>query len=243
MSKAAGTVRQQWLAEFFTRKAPPRDVATTIARFVTGQILTMPEPLRRSMGGVRQTRLFELFGQPDPDAAAKNTVPGLWMLALVPIAVAYELEMTGDGDHRNTWRTDGTYSPCSRKDAGTWLRFTAEPGYPLSPIEQAVVDEIPCLGDSPEAATDTYTGIRGDDEKEGGTDAGDDAVSQEDQEAPDQEEPGQAEGARTQGHAEAGTAPADAGAPDDAKPRSAAGSPDQASTATAEACDIETNLE
>ena len=39
---AAGEVRRRWLPQLFARRAAPREVA----RFVAGQLLTMPEPLR-----------------------------------------------------------------------------------------------------------------------------------------------------------------------------------------------------
>lgn len=141
---AAGTVRQRWLSEFLSRKAPPSGSAAVIARFVTTQLITMPQPLRQALGGIRDHR--ELGG-PAADAAETASQPRLWLLALAPIAAAYEDQMTGTGDQRATWRTD-RYAPCPRADAGTWLRFTAQIGYQLSPVEQAVADGVPYLGDS-----------------------------------------------------------------------------------------------
>ncbi|MET8142722.1 hypothetical protein ABZU32_20660 [Sphaerisporangium sp. NPDC005288] len=74
------------------------------------------------------------------------------MISLVPIATAYEREITGDGERRNTWRED-KYSPCTRTDAGVWLRFITEigasHGYEPSPIEKAVADGVPYRGDNP----------------------------------------------------------------------------------------------
>jgi hypothetical protein len=81
-------------------------------------------------------------------------MPRLWLLALAPVAAAYEDQMTGTGDQRATWRTD-RYSPCPREDAGAWLRLTAQLGYQLSPVEQAVADGVPYLGDSAHAAGNT----------------------------------------------------------------------------------------
>ncbi|MEV6986540.1 ParB/RepB/Spo0J family partition protein [Sphaerisporangium sp. NPDC051017] len=175
---AAGTVRQQWLHEFLMLKTPPRNVASTIARFITEQLVTMPEPLCRALGGARHSRLFESFGSPTPETVAKSTQPGLWMIALAPIATAYEREITGDGERRNTWRED-KYSPCTREDAGAWLRFIADigakHGYEPSPIEKAVADGVPYRGDNPaedlikEADTDqtsTETAVAGQDPEE-----------------------------------------------------------------------------
>ncbi|MET8160312.1 ParB/RepB/Spo0J family partition protein [Sphaerisporangium sp. NPDC005289] len=149
---AAATVRQQWLREFLAHKTPPKNVAATIARFVTEQLVTMPEPLCRALAGARHTQVFETFGSPTALNVAKSSQQGLWMIALAPIATAYEREITGDGERRNTWRED-KYSPCTRTDAGAWLRFITEigasHGYEPSPIEKAVADGVPYRGDNP----------------------------------------------------------------------------------------------
>jgi ParB family chromosome partitioning protein len=107
----------------------------------------MPQPLRQALGGIRDHRIYRELGGPAADAAETASQPRLWLLALAPIAAAYEDQMTGTGDQRATWRTD-RYAPCPRADAGAWLRFTAQMGYQLSPVEQAVADGVPYLGDS-----------------------------------------------------------------------------------------------
>ncbi|MET8142721.1 ParB N-terminal domain-containing protein [Sphaerisporangium sp. NPDC005288] len=68
---AAGTVRQQWLREFLSHKTPPKNVAATIARFVTEQLVTMPEPLCRALAGARHSELFQTFGDPAAQTVAK----------------------------------------------------------------------------------------------------------------------------------------------------------------------------
>ena len=61
--------------------------------------------------------------------------------------------MAGDGDRRNTWRTD-RWAPCSRKEAGRWLTFLASLGYELSAIEQAVARGVPYEGEDTPAEPD-----------------------------------------------------------------------------------------
>ena len=68
------------------------------------------------------------------------------MIALGPVITAYEYAMT-EAEGRNTWRTD-RYSPCPRRDAGTYLTFLAAIGYQLSAIEQAVADGTAWTGDT-----------------------------------------------------------------------------------------------
>lgn len=145
---AAGTVRQRWLAEFLCRKSPPSGTGSLVAQFVTTQILTMPQPLRQALGHIRDHEMYQTLGGPAADAAASAAQPRLWVLALAPIAASYEDQMTGTGDQRSTWRTD-RYAPCPRADASGWLKFLAQAGYALSPIEQAVADGVPYRGDAP----------------------------------------------------------------------------------------------
>ena len=68
---------------------------------------------------------------------------------LGPIVTAYEQAMT-EGEGKNTWRTD-RYSPCPRREAGTYLAFLASIGHQLSPIELALVNDTPYTGDTPPA--------------------------------------------------------------------------------------------
>jgi hypothetical protein len=166
---SAGTVRQRWLSEFLSRKAPPSGSAAVIARFVTTQLITMPQPLRQALGSIRDRRVYRELGGPAADAAETASQPRLWLLALAPIAAAYEDQMTGDGDQRATWRTD-RYAPCPRADAGAWLRFTARLGYPLSPVEQALADGAPYLGDSADGNEPAVAGDPGLDDADGDQD-------------------------------------------------------------------------
>jgi ParB family chromosome partitioning protein len=48
---AAAEVRKRWLKQLFARRAAPKEAA----RFVTTQLLTMPEPLRLGLGGAHST--------------------------------------------------------------------------------------------------------------------------------------------------------------------------------------------
>ncbi len=145
---AAGKVRHRWVAEFLGRKTPPSGSGTLVAQFVTTQILAMPQPLRQALGGIGSTEIYQRLSGPAPGEAATAAQPRLWMLALAPIAAAYEDQMTGTTVSRSTWRTD-RYSSCPRGDAGAWLSFLARAGYPLSPIEQAVAGGVPYQGDTP----------------------------------------------------------------------------------------------
>jgi ParB family transcriptional regulator, chromosome partitioning protein len=145
---AAAEVRRRWLPQLFARRAAPREVA----RFVAGQLLTMPEPLRLGLAAAPGSPLFTDVTGLHADQAADgcDTCPAvrLPLLMLAPIAAAYEAAMAGTEAARSTWRAD-RYSPCPRPDAGRYLAFLASIGYHLTVIEQAVADGVPYAGDIP----------------------------------------------------------------------------------------------
>ncbi len=146
--QAAAEVRKRWLADvLFARRAAPREVAQFVAR----QLLTMPEPLRTGLSIAPGRMSFTEVTRQDAGKWLEicGTTAGarLPLLMLAPIAVTYEYAMT-QGEGRNTWRTD-RYSPCPRTQAGEYLAFLASIGHTLTPIEQAVADDIPWTGDTP----------------------------------------------------------------------------------------------
>lgn len=130
-----------------------RQTPREVAQFVARQLLTMAEPLRSSLTSAPgRTSFTEITWQSAGqwleicDTTAAGRLP---LLMLAPIAVTYEQAMT-EGLGRTTWRTDSTYSPCPRAEAGRYLSFLASLGYQLAPIEQAVADGVPYTGDEPE---------------------------------------------------------------------------------------------
>lgn len=148
--RAAAVVRAEFVTSLLARKKAPAEVI----RFVAEQIVNMPEPLCKALGGARTMSSFTTLTAMTAASAARActtaTAARLPLVMLGPIATAYEHQIAGDGDRVNTWRTD-RWAVCSRADAGTWLRFLAGLGYALSPIEQAVADDRPYTGDDPAA--------------------------------------------------------------------------------------------
>jgi ParB family transcriptional regulator, chromosome partitioning protein len=132
----------------FARRAAPREAGVFVAR----QLLSMPDPLRSGLAPAPGRELFsQITGRNAPDwlQACDTTPTGrLPLLMLGPIVTAFEVAMS-DAEGRNTWRTD-RYSPCPRREAGTYLAFLASAGYQLSAIEQAVADGTPYTGDTPD---------------------------------------------------------------------------------------------
>ena len=144
--QAAAQVRHRWLtSSFFPRKTLPREAQVFLAR----QLLAMPDPLRTGLATATAKTLFTRLTGHDVGTwrEACDTAPTgrLAVIMLAPVITAYEYAMT-EAEGRNTWRTD-RYSPCPRRDAGTYLTFLAAIGYQLSAIEQAVADGTPYAGD------------------------------------------------------------------------------------------------
>jgi ParB family transcriptional regulator, chromosome partitioning protein len=141
---AATAVRRRWLQALFARRNAPKEVPL----FVASQLLAMPAPLREVLTSAPHRTMFsELAGHVDQAQLQTWTAGRLPLLSLALIVTAYEEQMGGDSG-KPTWRED-RYSPCSRTEAGAYLRFLASLGYELSAIEQAVADGIPYTGDHP----------------------------------------------------------------------------------------------
>ncbi|MBB2749183.1 UNVERIFIED_ORG: ParB family chromosome partitioning protein [Microbispora rosea subsp. rosea] len=150
--KAAAGVRHDWLRQLFARSTAPKH---TFA-FITRMLMTMPEPVRDRLASASNSELWAKFAGKQVDAEAVATArPGkMQLLALLPIAVAFEHQMTLAGEARNTWRSD-KWSPCTPADARRWLEFLIEAGYKPCPIEQAVAYGLPYVGDDIDYAAST----------------------------------------------------------------------------------------
>ena len=118
--------------------------------FITAQFLAMPQALRDALTRAPNSQMFRELtgGSMRPDTADAWPSGRLPLALLAVIATAYEDRMDGDAG-RATWRTDQRFTQCNRDEAGVYLRFLAAAGYELSPVEQAVADQVPYTGDQP----------------------------------------------------------------------------------------------
>ncbi|MEU0414704.1 ParB/RepB/Spo0J family partition protein [Streptomyces griseorubiginosus] len=149
--RAAEKARQAWLKDLIGRKTAPKPLAA----FITEQLLSCPKPVAQWSGDVgRHNLIKELTGYTTLADRAKSATPAkLTLLNFAVLAATFEKRM---GEVR-TWRTDRTARSAVyelseiRSDARTWLAFLAEIGYPLSSVEQAIVDDEPYQEDEPDA--------------------------------------------------------------------------------------------
>jgi len=148
--RAATEVRHRWLSQnLFARRSAPREADV----FVAQQLLTMPEVLRKFLASAGSSQDFAtVTGQQAAqmaEACAAAAARKLPLLALAPIATAYEHALTSAAGGQDTWRNE-CWSPCPFADAGRYFTFLASIGYQLSVIEQAVADGTPYTGDAPD---------------------------------------------------------------------------------------------
>ncbi len=107
------------------RSTAPKPVLAWVAR----QLVEMPNPLRDKLTAARHSTLWAtLTGNFSVDSAATVRPGRLPLLALAPIVVAYEHQMTVPDTARYTWRQDRSGS-VSRADAAAYLSLLAELGY------------------------------------------------------------------------------------------------------------------
>ncbi|MFG3517513.1 ParB/RepB/Spo0J family partition protein [Streptomyces bobili] len=150
--RAAEKARQAWLKDLIGRKTAPKPLAA----FITAQLLACPKPVAQWVGDAgRRDLVKELTGYDAPAERAATATPAkLTLLNFAVLAATFEKRM---GEVR-TWRTDSTARSAVyelreiREDARTWLSFLAEIGYPLSSVEQAIVDDEPYQEGEPDAA-------------------------------------------------------------------------------------------
>lgn len=163
--RAAEKTRQSWLKDLIGRKSAPKPLAA----FITEQLLTCPKPVAQWSGDVgRHNLIKELTGYSTLAERTKTATPAkLTLLNFAVLAATFEKRM----NEVRTWRTDRTAQSSVyelreiRQDARTWLTFLAEIGYPLSGVEQAVVDDEPYQEKEPDA--DDADGQADDDTEDG----------------------------------------------------------------------------
>ncbi|MFF4189121.1 ParB/RepB/Spo0J family partition protein [Streptomyces sp. NPDC001691] len=171
--RAAEKARQRWLKDLIGRKTAPKPLAA----FVTEQFLACPKPAAQWVGDAgRRALVKDLTGCDRPAERARSAPPAkLALLNFAVLAATFEKRMS----EVRTWRTDSTARASVyelreiREDARTWLSFLAEIGYPLSGVEQAIVDDEPYQeGERDTAHTDERVDGETPDE-EGPQDSGD----------------------------------------------------------------------
>lgn len=147
----AAKARRAFLAQLLRRRTAPQG---TMA-FLAGQLLVMPNPVRTGLGNWKSESLFQEFtGKSLTEAKEESeraATGRLHILLLAELVAAMEYEIAGDGDRRNTWRTDRANPYCSRDEASAYLKFLVDnAGHKPMAIEKAVVAKARYTGADPD---------------------------------------------------------------------------------------------
>jgi ParB family chromosome partitioning protein len=143
--RAAEALRQKFLTSLIARSAVSAALAEIINRFATMVWIKFPEPLHNAQQGKVRDMTAGLLGIERADGEAMGKLAHLCgkarlpLIALAAVAAPYEVYAC----QIKSWRTDtDPYDRRWRPYAAEWLGVLASFGYTLTPIEQAVVDDV-----------------------------------------------------------------------------------------------------
>ncbi|KUN57286.1 hypothetical protein AQJ46_47905 [Streptomyces canus] len=158
--RAAIDARRAFLRQLITRKSAPKPLAA----WVTQTLLSCPKPVQSWTGDTSRSAiladLLALSADEGKAASAQDratwigssaTPTRLLFVNFAVIAASYEKRI----ERANTWRQDQPDwdSEEIRADARVYLKFLAELGHQLSPVERNVIDDTPFEIEEEPAAT------------------------------------------------------------------------------------------
>ncbi|MEU1273629.1 ParB N-terminal domain-containing protein [Streptomyces sp. NPDC005799] len=158
--RAAIDARRAFLRQLITRKSAPKPLAA----WVTQTLLSCPKPVQSWTGDTSRSAiladLLALSAEEGKAASAEDratwigssaTPTRLLFVNFAIIAASYEKRI----ERASTWRQDQPEwdSEEIRADARVYLKFLAELGHQLSPVERNVIDDTPFEIEEEPAAT------------------------------------------------------------------------------------------
>lgn len=169
---AAESLRRKWLTDLIKRRNLPKTTTSTLIGHVNDALLNASwglddltkEPTTEILAAFLGLSTEQAKGRRSfADHAAKDPrrAPQLQFAAIAAVREKCA--------NRSAWRTDSQRAPLTRTPTGRWFQVLASLGYPLTPIEQSVVDDEPYdpSKKNPRAIT---SGSEPDAEQEPGTD-------------------------------------------------------------------------
>ncbi|MFF8432813.1 ParB N-terminal domain-containing protein [Streptomyces bacillaris] len=143
---AAESLRRKWITDLIKRRTLPKAATNTLIGHVNDALLNASwglddltkEPTTEILAAflglnIEQAKDRRSFA----DHAAKDPrrAPQLQFAAIAAVREKCA--------NRSAWRTDSQRAPWTRTPTGRWFQVLASLGYPLTPIEQSVVDDEP----------------------------------------------------------------------------------------------------
>ncbi|MFF4509015.1 ParB N-terminal domain-containing protein [Streptomyces sp. NPDC001401] len=144
---AAEALRRKWITDLIKRRNLPKATTNTLIGHVNNALLNGSWGISDDLNKEGTTEILAGFlGLNAEQAKDRGSFAG--RVAKDPrrapqlqfAAIAAVREKCAN---RSAWRTDSQHAPWTRKPTGRWFQVLASLGYPLTPIEQSVVDEEP----------------------------------------------------------------------------------------------------
>ncbi|MDT0459134.1 ParB N-terminal domain-containing protein [Streptomyces sp. DSM 41527] len=144
---AAENLRRKWIADLIKRRNLPKATTNTLIGHVNNALLNGSWGICDDLNKEPTTEILaDFLGLNAEQAKDRGSFAGhvakdprrAPQLQFSAIAAVREKCAT-----RAAWRTDGQHAPWTRKPTGRWFQVLASLGYPLTPIEQSVMDGEP----------------------------------------------------------------------------------------------------
>ena len=171
---AAEVVRRKWITDLIKRRNLPKNTANALIGHVNEALLSGTWGICDDLNKEPTTEILAAFlglnAQQAKDRtsfaghAAKDPrrAPQLQFAAVAAVREKCA--------NRSAWRTDDQRAPWTRKPTARWFKVLESLGYPLTPIEQSVVDEEPYDPAKKKARAAIASGSAPEAEQEHGTD-------------------------------------------------------------------------
>ncbi|MEV7090433.1 ParB N-terminal domain-containing protein [Streptomyces sp. NPDC093085] len=171
---AAEALRRKWITDLIKRRNLPKTATNALIGHVNDALLNGSWGIADDLNKGGTTEILAAFlGVNSEQAKDRGSFAGhvakdprrAPQLQFAAIAAVRE-----KCANRSAWRTDSQHAPWARKPTGRWFRVLASLGYPLTPIEQSVVDEEPYDPSKKKPRAAITSGSEPEAEREPGTD-------------------------------------------------------------------------
>lgn len=171
---AAEAVRRKWITDLIKRRNLPKNTTNALIGHVNEALLSGTWGVSDDLNKEGTTEILAAFlGLNAQQAKDRTSFAGhaakdprrAHQLQFAAIAAVRE-----KCANRSAWRTDDQHAPWTRKPTARWFKVLESLGYPLTPIEQSVVDEEPYDPAKKKARAAITSGSEPEAEQESGTD-------------------------------------------------------------------------
>ncbi|MFF6956171.1 ParB N-terminal domain-containing protein [Streptomyces sp. NPDC008317] len=144
---AAESLRRKWITDLVKRRTLTKNITNALIGHVNEALVSGTWGVSDDLNKQPTTEILAAFlGLNAEQAKDRSRFAGhiakdprrAPQLQFAAIAAVRERSAT-----RAAWRTDSQHAPWTRKPTGQWFKILESLGYPLTPIEQSVMDDEP----------------------------------------------------------------------------------------------------